>query len=38
LANGLDISSMTVKSLSGDPLAWESAIQKFEARELENDL
>ncbi len=33
LINGFDIISMTIKSLSGDPLAWESAIQKFEARD-----
>ncbi len=33
LAGGFDIVSMSIKALSGDPLAWESAIQKFEARD-----
>jgi lysophospholipase L1-like esterase len=33
LTNGFDIISMTIKSLSGDPLAWESTIQKFEAHD-----
>ena len=31
--NGLDIFSAIVKSLSGDPLAWESTIRKFEAHD-----
>jgi lysophospholipase L1-like esterase len=31
LADGLGIISAIIKSLSGDPLAWESTIQKFEA-------
>jgi lysophospholipase L1-like esterase len=30
-ASGIDIISMSIKSLSGDPLAWEPDIQKFEA-------
>jgi hypothetical protein len=33
LAGGFDIISMSIKALSGDPSAWESAIQKFEARD-----
>jgi lysophospholipase L1-like esterase len=33
LAGGFDIVSMSIKALSGDPLAWESAIQKFEAQD-----
>lgn len=33
LADGLDIISAIIKSLSGDPLAWESTIQKFEAHD-----
>ncbi len=33
LAGGLDIISAIIKSLSGDPLAWESTIQKFEAHD-----
>ncbi len=31
LAGGVDIVSMSIKALSGDPLAWEPAIRKFEA-------
>ncbi len=31
LADGFDIVSMSIKALSGNPLAWESAIRKFEA-------
>jgi lysophospholipase L1-like esterase len=31
LAGGFDIILMSIKALSGDPLAWESAIRKFEA-------
>ena len=33
LMNGLDIISAIIKSLSGDPLAWESTIRKFEAHD-----
>jgi lysophospholipase L1-like esterase len=33
LAEGLNIISMISKSLSGDPKAWESTIQKFEAHD-----
>ena len=33
LAGGFDIISMSIKALSGDPLAWESAIRKFEAHD-----
>jgi lysophospholipase L1-like esterase len=33
LAGGFDIISMSIKALSGDPSAWESAIRKFEARD-----
>ena len=32
-SSGLDIISAIVKSLSGDPLAWESTIRKFEAHD-----
>jgi lysophospholipase L1-like esterase len=33
LADGFDIISMSIKALSSDPLAWESTVQKFEARD-----
>jgi lysophospholipase L1-like esterase len=33
LTDGLDIISATIKSQSGDPLAWESTIRKFEAHD-----
>ena len=33
LTNGFDIISASIKALSGDPLAWESTIQKFEAHD-----
>ncbi|CAG0936530.1 hypothetical protein TFLX_05411 [Thermoflexales bacterium] len=33
LTEGRDILSAIVRSLSGDPLAWESSIQKFEAHD-----
>ncbi len=33
LTNGLDIFSAIIKSLSGDPLVWESTIRKFEAHD-----
>ncbi len=33
LTDGLDIISAIIKSLSGDPQAWESTIQKFEAHD-----
>jgi lysophospholipase L1-like esterase len=33
LAGGFDIISMSIKALSGDPLAWESTIRKFEAHD-----
>lgn len=33
LSTGVEIISATLKALSGDPLAWESSIEKFEAQD-----
>lgn len=33
LADGSDITSAIIKSISGDPNAWESSIRKFEAQD-----